>query len=360
MKWSVAGLLMMGLIAAVAAAVLVATLQVGDRAMDASVDPEVEVLVAARDIDTMQPITADAIRRESMPASEAPESHLRGETQAVGKILRTPAIAGQAITSHMLLGETGGPRLAASLGTGRRAVTVSLSDYAGMHELLYPGAKVDVLATFQLPRSGEGTAVSTQLLQGVQVLAVETDTLVDADEEAEEDGGTSVASSTSRRSRKVTLAVDPPQARALHLATEHGSVSLAMRHPSDTTEDKPQVTLLSEGRLADLASVLPPSVLAARNEPDPPQFANADLPDTEEPTPAPPAPARPTAEPPELPSVHPRPSTDTLFPPESEPSSRERQRWEITIFRGVEAETRRYDAPTSDSPADQRAPTASP
>jgi hypothetical protein len=67
----------------------------------------------------------------------------------------------------------------------------------------------------------------------------------------------------------VTLMVDTRQAEALQLAMENGSISLAMRNPLDKRPVDMDATILSEGRLARLGSILPPSVVAARLQDDP-------------------------------------------------------------------------------------------
>lgn len=345
MKWSIVGLLLMGVAAAVAAAVLVATLQMDDVATGPAEVEQVPVLVAMQEIDPLRPVRAEAVSIEQMPRSEAPDSYLSSKVQVVGKLLTLPAVEGQALTPQMLLSDGIGARLAATLPSGKRAVSVSLADHAGLHELLYPGARVDVLATFRLSagRSG-GTAVSTLLLQGVQVLAVESDTLVPEEQRADgsvdvrEASNTSNSSTRSSRSRKVTFAVDPPQARALQLATEHGSVSLAMRNPLDSDEGEAQVTLLSEGRLAQLASVLPPSVLAevGAEEAETPAEPEED-PATE---------GEPALTLDDGPVLGPEPAL-LDEPLAAEPQADEARRWDVTIYRGVTSEKRTFEHPRS-------------
>lgn len=358
MKWPVVGLLLMGVAAAGAAAMLVTTLQMGDAVAAQPEEQEVAVLVATRELDALRPISADGVAVEHVPMSEAPEAHLASPVQAVGKLLSVPAIEGQAITPQMLLSDGKGARLAASLPSGKRAVSVSLSDHAGLHELLYPGARVDVLATFPLSRSGgAGTAVSTMLLQGVQVIAVEAETIVPPEER--EDGAVDLRSasnesdsSSRRRPKRVTFAVDPPQARALQLATEHGTVSLAMRNPLDAAEGDAEVTLLSEGRLAQLASVLPPSVLAKFDEDLGDDTADAEAePEAEdaEPNDSSKAEAVPELALGDERELNPGPSLFEEPAPQRAPANE--RKWDVTIFRGVSSETRTFAHPDGDAPA---------
>src|SRR2546421_271903 len=64
------------------------------------------------------------------------------------------------------------PRLVPS---GKRAMAVALTDHGGLNGVLYPGSIVDVLASFK-SKTGEG--LSTTLVSGVEVLAIERHTLI--------------------------------------------------------------------------------------------------------------------------------------------------------------------------------------
>jgi Flp pilus assembly protein CpaB len=118
---------------------------------------------------------------------------------------------------------------------------------------------VDVIASFKVDASDHiGRAVSTTLLQNIQVLGVESNTVVN---KQSEEGSQARSSHTgTRRTLLVTLMVDSTQAEALQLAIENGAVSLAMRNPNDVEVSNGQATLLSEGKLAQLADLLSPKM----------------------------------------------------------------------------------------------------
>jgi len=149
-------------------------------------------------------------------------------------------------------------QVAASLPTGMRAVSVSLSNDSITGGLLYPGCVVDVLASFKLSSSERGQAISTTLLREVQVLAVRGASIV-SEKEIEQDK----SRSPSNYGRvTVTLMVDPKQAEALQLATENGTISLALRNPLDKSPVDTEATVLSQGRLAQLGSAMTTAVMA--------------------------------------------------------------------------------------------------
>jgi Flp pilus assembly protein CpaB len=127
--------------------------------------------------------------------------------------------------------------------------------------LLYPGCVVDVLAGFKLTYAyqGKGQAISTTLLHGIQVLAVEKKTIVSKQEDELE----AAKPPTSSRNISVTLMVDPRQAEALQLAMKHGNISLALRNPLDKYPVDFDATVLSEGRLAKLGSLLGSTVVGS-------------------------------------------------------------------------------------------------
>ena len=66
-------------------------------------------------------------------------------SQVVGRAVIKPMVAGQPFTRTSFVPEGTGPHLAAILQPGMRAVTVQVSEYAGLEGILYPGSVVDVL-----------------------------------------------------------------------------------------------------------------------------------------------------------------------------------------------------------------------
>jgi hypothetical protein len=96
------------------------------------------------------------------------------------------------------------------------------------------------------------------MLRGIQVLAVSGDSVV-SNPESQEEGG--AKNRNASRGTLVTLMVDPKQAEALQLAMENGNISLSLRNPLDRKMFELEGTVLSQGRLAHLGSMLTPTVL---------------------------------------------------------------------------------------------------
>ncbi|MCE5185276.1 MAG: Flp pilus assembly protein CpaB [Planctomycetaceae bacterium] len=265
MKYTILLLVVLGVIAAVCAMFLVQTMRsslAGGRS-----NSMVEVAVMKKSLPAMSRITADAIEMNKMKLKEAPAGYLGSSAQAVGKILAIPVVQGQALTGACLITQGSEAQLAATIEPGMRAVSVVLSNNSVSGGLLYPGCVVDVLATFKLSGSGrnevKGEAISTTLLYGIQVLAVQGESVISEPENAKKTDLQPKAANPSNR-LSVVLLVDPKQAEALQLALDNGSVSLAMRNPLDQQNLRSEATVLNRGQLSKLGSLLGTTVRSAQ------------------------------------------------------------------------------------------------
>ena len=231
MRWTIAGLVFVGLIAAVSAAVLAVTLRA-----DFGVGPgnseseEVEVIVAARALPAMTMIDSASIAREKVKRSGLLPKAVTNSSQIIGRVLMGPVLAGQQFTTTQFASSDSGLQLAATIPEGFRGVSITLADDSGIGHVLFPGSIVDVIASFKLPSSGTGgpgEVVSFTLLQNIQVLTVGERSII-APERPE-------SPETSKRGRMITLMVNTAQAEALQFAVTQGDVTVAIRNPLDTT-----------------------------------------------------------------------------------------------------------------------------
>jgi pilus assembly protein CpaB len=252
MKWTILILVILGLVAAFATMILVSVLRSDKRIGNL----KGEVVVAKMDLPAMSVVTSDCIEMKKVPRTGLSAGFLTDGVQAVGKVLSVPVVAGQVLTrDHFAQGT--GALLAATLLPGMRAVSVPISGNFVMGGLLHPGCVVDVLVSFRLPGSDrKGEAISTPLLQGIQVLAVQDESTVSKQSEDKKAGNKKGYGGNLT----VTLLVDTKQAEALQLAMENGRISLAMRNPTDKMPVEIDATVLSQGRLARGASQMESSV----------------------------------------------------------------------------------------------------
>jgi pilus assembly protein CpaB len=314
-------LVLLGLVAAFCASLLVRVSR-GHGSAVIGTSPDVEVAVSAKSLPAMSVITSADVSKDKVPRANLPKGSPLSPLQAVGRVLALPVVEGQILTESCLVAEGTGAHLAAALPPGMRAFTVTVSSQSISGGLLYPGCVVDVLASFRLPSSQRGQAVSTTLLHGVQVLAVRDSSVVSKDKDKEMKTS---AVTGSAQSLTVTLQLDQGQSEALQLAVEHGSIALAMRNPLDKYPADMDGTVLSGGRLARLGyGPDAPSLVAeiegqgpAGNEPA--ELAGADG-------------GRVTGQ--QLMSLHAVASTG---PPPSKPS------WLVTVIRGSQVEHEEID-----------------
>ena len=243
MKWSIVGLLFFGIVAAVCAAVLVAFIQSRNKPLDGTT---LEIFVAAKALPRGKNIDPDSIERREIPKKEVPEGACTNEVQVIGKVLAQPMLEGQAFTSDCFAQQGSGYRVASVLQPGMRAKTLSLQDHQGLYGILYAGCFVDVLVSFKSSDSAlSREAMSTPLLQKVQVLSVDAETLVNEKEDGPSPEG---KKSSLNRSKKllVALMVDLAQASALQLAEQYGTISLVLRNPLDEDPVRTNQALLSQ------------------------------------------------------------------------------------------------------------------
>lgn len=251
MKIAVICLVLFGLLAAVCAAVLVAALTLPKGATVATLSPAekpVDVLIATTDLEPMTVVDSKSVVTKKVAKSQVPENALLNPVQVVGKILTTRMVAGQSFTKSCFAREGAGVYLASSLPPGKRAMSITLTDWSGMAGLLYPGSVVDVLVSFKSlgvnGRQNETEMKSTTLLQGLQVLAIGSQSVAQVDYKDKQTGA--LANHGEVNSRMITLLVDPKQAEILQLASQSGSIALAMRNPLDKSQEARRLTRARE------------------------------------------------------------------------------------------------------------------
>jgi pilus assembly protein CpaB len=326
MKWGAVILVAMGLAAALFAALLVKSLLTDDLSQGGG-PPETDVLLASKDMPAMSVIESTDVTVQKVAKAKLPVGYLSSPAEGIGKILAMRVVEGQVLAESCFIENGAAARVAASLPAGMRAVSVSLSNDSITGGLLYPGCVVDVLASFKLPSSERGQAISTTLLREVQVLAVRGASVV-SEKEIEQDK----SRSPSNYGRvTVTLMVDPKQAEALQLATENGMISLALRNPLDKGPVDTEATVLSQGRLAQLGSAMTTAVMAGS------EGVGTSAPPTSGPTSGP--------------GVKTEGAKVSLQKEGSgETPSKSRESWPVTVIRGSQVEQEDLDMPADSAP----------
>jgi len=230
---------MLGILAALSAAFLVSSLRVAAMSGDAMVvapaeSAQVSVLCASANLQPMTVLDGTVVKPKLMPRNQAPVGCLTNPTDVVGKILVTPMTEGEAFTALNFTSTSALKQVATVIPPGMRAMGISITDYASLVGLLYPGSTVDVIASIKVrnpdPAIQAEKDVTITLLENIQVLAIEDQTVVSPPK-----GATDVLDNNGPRSgnQRITLLVTTHQAKTLGLAMAKGTLSLTLRNPLD-------------------------------------------------------------------------------------------------------------------------------
>jgi pilus assembly protein CpaB len=204
-----------------------------------------EVLVATRALPVGTIIDATALKFQVWPEGLVqPAYFIKGAEGSVdpasliGTVVRNEVTAGQPFTQGTLIkpGERG--FLAAALGPGMRAITVSVSNTSGVAGFVFPGDRVDLMLTQEVTGGGDGAPlkVSETILRNVRVLA--TDQRMSS---LDEEGKPVVQTSST-----VTLEATPKIAEKIAVAQTIGQLSLSLRSIADNTAELEQAIASGE------------------------------------------------------------------------------------------------------------------
>lgn len=198
-------------------------------------EPKVQILVTAKPLPTGHILTPEDVKWVSWPKDALEDTYFAtgesGPEQLAGKVVKVPLLAGQPLIAPQLVGPGERGFLAAVLAPDMRAVTVAVTDTSGVAGFVFPGDRVDIILTHEVP-NGAGLALrgSETLLTNVRVLAIDQST-----DNASEKRAAVV-------SRTVTLEVPPRFAESIAVMQRLGAVSLALRplaQQAETADGKP-------------------------------------------------------------------------------------------------------------------------
>jgi pilus assembly protein CpaB len=197
----------------------------------------VDILVAKSDISLGQKVTPADVQWQAWPASASTGNFIRmterpnAIEQLSDNIARAPFVAGEPIREAKLVNAKGSGFMAAILPPGMRAISTQISAETGAGGFILPNDHVDVILArrVRVAANAPGTEGQTSetILRNVRVLAIDQNV-------QEKDGQKVVVGKTA------TLELAPPQAEALTLAQQTGTLALALRSMTDATPNGPE------------------------------------------------------------------------------------------------------------------------
>ncbi len=192
-----------------------------------------KVLVAQRSLPVGTIITADSLAFQPWPKEMVQDAYfLEGEAdmgKMLGTVVRLPIPAGQPLAQGALVSPGDRGFLAAALGPGMRAVTITVSKKTGVAGFVFPGDRVDVMLTQNVAgKSGPGIKVVETFIRNLRVLATDSS----AETETAENGKIVVKNFST-----VTLEVTPRIAEKIAVADMIGTLNLSLRSIADNQAD---------------------------------------------------------------------------------------------------------------------------
>ena len=219
----------------------------------------VDVLVAKQAVPLGAIITEAMVEKQPWPEHLVLDNFVvSGNKNAdiIGKVAREPFQEREPFTSNKLANPNDPSFLAANLPAGMRAITLATDTVSGIAGYLFPGDRVDVIFTHNLPqeikqvnqgtnRTAERPAVTEVLAPNLRVLAVNLREVV---------GKETTQSNTTPTS--ITLETSDEDAQKIRLAEKLGTVSLSLRSLKDNNGQAPvQPTLPAPTQLGTLSKV---------------------------------------------------------------------------------------------------------
>jgi len=229
-------LLILALVMAGVSTVVIRNMMGGESEAEAAPTPVApkpsgpEIAVAIRPLSVGSIIGPESFRYQRWPAELVNKAYyVKGESDIStlnGSVVRYAITAGAPVTQGALVKPGDRGFLAAALGPGMRAVTISVSAQSGVAGFVFPGDRVDLMLTQDVPGGGDGPplrAVET-FIRNIRVLATDQRT-----DKTEDENGKTIVVQTSN----VTVEATPKIAEKIAVAQNIGRLSLALRSIAD-------------------------------------------------------------------------------------------------------------------------------
>ncbi len=183
------------------------------------------IVVASQALAFGVPVSSQNVRLANWPANSVPQGAFISIADATkNRVALRPIVPGEPVLASKVSGVDGRATLSANLPAGQLAVSIPISDVAGVGGFVRPGDVVDVLLTRKIPGEGaqEYDKMTDVVLEAVPVLGI--DQVSDENKTEAEVGKTA------------TLQVDTMGAQKLALSTQLGVMNLALRNVSDQVQ----------------------------------------------------------------------------------------------------------------------------
>jgi pilus assembly protein CpaB len=190
---------------------------------------EVMLVAAAAPIAAGQAIESGQVKTMAWPRGKVPEDAFTKASVVIGRVAKHPIYPGELLLEPKLAAVNARGGLAATIESGKRAISVGVNEVVGVTGFALPGSYVDVLVS---AKDAANAPFATTVLTRIKVLAVAQDTETDA--------------TKPKVVKAVTLELTPSEAEKLDLARSIGTLSLVLRNENDTAVAGSDGTRLSD------------------------------------------------------------------------------------------------------------------
>lgn len=197
---------------------------------------EVMLVAAAAPIAAGQAIESGQVKTMAWPRGKVPEDAFTKASAVIGRVAKHPIYPGELLLEPKLAAVNARGGLAATIESGKRAISVGVNEVVGVTGFALPGSYVDVLVS---AKDAANAPFATTVLTRIKVLAVAQDTEGDP--------------TKPKVVKAVTLELTPSEAEKLDLARSIGTLSLVLRNENDTAVAGSDGT-----RLSDILRSAPP------------------------------------------------------------------------------------------------------
>ena len=208
-----------GLAAALAALVVHSVLRSKDAELQKAKLATADIVVAARELPIGTKLQFTDVRMVRWPRDSMPAGAFTDAPSIVGSIVKAETVENEPIVaSRVYTGDTAGI-LSLVIPPAMRAMSVAVDEVSDIAGFVLPHARVDVLVALrEQGKPGESEPRSKIVLENVEVLAV---------------AQTTEHKDKPQVEKVVTLLVTPEEAERLALASQEGSLRLALRNLND-------------------------------------------------------------------------------------------------------------------------------
>jgi pilus assembly protein CpaB len=203
-----------------------------------------KVVVSAKELPAGAVLKAEDLNTTDWPVTVQLNGAFAKIDEVVGRSLVYPIGEKEPILDRYLAAPGSGLGLTAKIPPGMRATSVRSNEIVGVAGFLYPGSRVDVLATFRPP--GGGSPITQTILQDVEVITAGQK--IQPDPEGK-----------PQTVNVVTLLLNPEDSQKLLLASNQATIQFVLRSGAD--KERPVTRAVSLDEL----------VAGARKPPEEPQ-----------------------------------------------------------------------------------------